>query len=199
MAILTLSRTYGCGARELARDLSQTLGYTVFEKEIIPLVAKKLDRNTEYTREHDLLNDFYSASIIEFVSSRLAFLKKNSIDPQKYAEALKNIFLEIAKDGKVIFIGRGSQFILQDFPSAVHIRLEANIEDRMLHLKEVHLLKLSDQSLLQKVKRENRLQKTFLSAHFHQTGEDPLLYHLVVNLSKIRVPQAKEIILQLLQ
>ena len=51
MAILTLSRTYGCGVREMARELAQRLGYSLFEKEFIPLRSKRLDRKTEGSQD----------------------------------------------------------------------------------------------------------------------------------------------------
>ena len=199
MAVLTISRTYGCGVREMAKELAQNLRYVLFEKEVIPLLAKKLDRKTEYTREHDQLRDLFSSSVIEFASSRLAFLKKNSISPLEYSEALKDIFLKLAQRGNAIFVGRGSQFILQDYPGVFHIRLVADIKDRVEHLKNQHVVKLSDTSLTQRVQREDHLRREFLETHFHQTGEDPLLYHLTINLSKISRIKAQEMILQLIE
>ena len=101
MAVLTISRNYGCGVREMAKSLAQKLGYVLFEKEIIPLLAKKLDRDTLYTREHDQLRDMFSASVIELAAQRLAFLKKDTISPPEYAEALKDIFMELAQRGSL--------------------------------------------------------------------------------------------------
>lgn len=198
MAILTISRSYGCGAREMARELAKKLGYTVFEKEIVLMLAKKLDRKKEYALEHDELKDVFSSSIIDSVSSRFAFLKKDSISPQEYAEALKEIFLELARQGNVIVVGRGSQFILQNQADVFHVRLVASIEDRIKHLKEQHFLTLSDDTLMQRVKAEDRRRREFLKTHFHQTGEDPLLYHLTINLSRISKAKAKETILKLI-
>ncbi|MGA1797103.1 MAG: AAA family ATPase, partial [bacterium] len=114
MGIITISRMYGCGARDMARTLAQRLKYTLFEKEIVPMLARRLDRKAEYTIEHDELHDMLSSSVIDFASSRFAFLKKDAITPQEYSAALRDIFLHLAKEGNVILIGRGSQFILQD-------------------------------------------------------------------------------------
>lgn len=198
MAVLTISRTYGCGGKEMAIELAQKLGYVLFEKEVIPLLSKKLGRKTEYTREHDQFRDMFSSSVIDFVSSRLAFLKKNSISPPEYCEALKDIFLELAQRGNAIVVGRGSQFILQNQPSVFHIRLVAEIKDRLRHLKDQHVIKLSDTSLTQRIQKEDRLRREFLETHFNQNGENPLLYHLTINLSKITRLKAQEMILQVI-
>ena len=199
MAVLTISRTYGSGVREIAKVLAQKLGYVLFEKEIIPLLAKKLDRDTLYTREHDELRDMFSAPVIELAAQRLAFLKKDTISPQEYSEALKDIFMELAQRGNAIVVGRGSQFILQNKPGVFHIRLVADIKYRMEHLKNLHVLKLSDSHLSQKIHKEDHLRQEFLETHFHQNGENPLLYHITINLSKVSQPKALDMILQLIE
>ena len=198
MAILTISRTYGCGAREIARELAKKTGYTLFEKEIVPIIAKKLDRKTEYTLEHDQLKDMLSASVIDFASSRFAFLKKDSINPEEYRNALKDLFLKLLKQGNAIIVGRGSQFILQNQPEVFHVRLMASMAYRADHLRTQHFLKQSESTLIQKIQTEDRRRQKFLESHFQQTGDDPLLYHLIINLSKIPVVKAQDMILQLL-
>ncbi len=198
MAVLTLSRTYGCGVRELARELAQRLDYNLFEKEIVPLLSKKLHRKKEYTLEHDELKDMLSSSVIDFASSRFAFLKKDSISPKEYVKALKEIFFELVRNGNIIVVGRGSQFILQDHPGVFHIRLVANIEDRAEHLQKYHYIDLQDKILFQKIRKEDNRRQEFLKIHFHENGENPLLYHLTINLSKVSRDKAKEMILQII-
>jgi len=199
MAILTISRTFGCGAREMARALAQKTGYALFEKEIVPIIARKLDRKTEYTLEHDQLKDMFSSSVIDFASSRFAFLKKDTIDPKEYREALKDLFMKLLTQGNAIIVGRGSQIILQDQPGVIHIRLMASMAYRVEHLRTQHLFKQSESTLIQKIRAEDKRRKKFLETHFQQNGEDPLLYHLIINLSKIPRPKAEEMILGLIE
>ena len=53
--------------------------------------------------------------------------------------------------------------------------------------------------LCQKIQKEDRLRREFLETHFHQTGENPLLYHLIINLSKVSQEKAQDMILQLIE
>jgi hypothetical protein len=182
----------------MARDLAQKLGYAVFEKEIIPLFMKRLDRKVRPGGECEEPINLFSAHVIDFASSRLAFLKKDILDPQEYKQALNDVFWELARMGKVIIVGRGAQFILQNYPEAFHIRLVADLEDRLEHLKQEHLLKLTDISLIHKIQTADRHRLEFLRTHFNRTAEDPLLYHLTINLSKTSRLKAQEIILQLI-
>ena len=89
-------------------------------------------------------------------------------------------------------------FVSAQSQDVFHIRLVASIEDRIKHLKEQHFLTFSDDTLMQRVKAEDRRRRGFLKAHFHNTGEDPLIYHLTINLSKISRAKAKETILKLI-
>lgn len=198
MAVLTISRMYGCGARELARELVATLGYYLFEKEIIPAMAKRLDRKADAARKHELTDVQPPPLAGDLVSFRLAVLQKNGITPSEYTEALRDLFLQMAQKGNLIIIGRGSQFILQNQPGVFHLRLVANIEDRINHIKTQHLLRLSEVDPAQKVKREDRRRREFLKTHFQQDGDDPLLYHLTINLSKVSLAKTQEIILNLI-
>jgi len=198
MAVITLSRAYGCGVREMARDLAQRLGYNLFEKEMVPLLAQKLHRKKEFTKEHDELKDLLSSSVIDFASSRFAFLKKDSISPKEYVDALKDIFFELVRHGDVIVVGRGSQFILQNHPDVFHLRLIADIKDRVEHLKNFHFINVPDNVLIQRIQNEDHRRQEFLKIHFGYNGENPLLYHMTINLSKVSREKTKNMIIRLI-
>ncbi|MEW5804294.1 MAG: cytidylate kinase-like family protein [bacterium] len=197
MAILTISRTYGCGGREIARELASILGYHFFEKEIIPTMAQKLDRSLEAAQKHELTIELPLTSAVDIASFRIAALQKNSITPREYVEALRTLFFEMVHRGNAIIIGRGSQFVLQNEPGVYHLRLVANLKDRMEHLRTEHLLRLLETDMVQKVQREERHRREFLETHFQSDGEDPLLYHLTINLSKISRQKAIDLIVNL--
>ena len=51
MNIITISREFGSGGRELGRRLAEELGIEYYDKEIIDAIAKKTSLSQEYVQE----------------------------------------------------------------------------------------------------------------------------------------------------
>ena len=50
MRIITISREFGSGGRELGKRVADELGFEYFDKEIIVEIAKKENLDEEYVR-----------------------------------------------------------------------------------------------------------------------------------------------------
>lgn len=49
--IITISREFGSGGREIAKRLADKLGYAYYDSEIITLLAKKTGMTEEYIKD----------------------------------------------------------------------------------------------------------------------------------------------------
>ena len=68
--IITISRQYGCGARTIGRQLSEQLGLTYYDKELIRMIAEEppcviIGRSADYILRDrdDVLNVFLYADV----------------------------------------------------------------------------------------------------------------------------------------
>ena len=200
MAIITFSRTYGCGVRELGANLARKLGYHYFDKDLIPIIAKKVGITKEQMEGHEEMQDILSDYVINVVSSRYTFLKKDTVNRQAYIENIKEVVLNLANQGNAIIIGRGSQCILQNYPNAIHIRIVADIDFRVEHLRKYHYMESSgDMSIKGVIKKVDDSRKKYLKVHFGKDWDDPTLYHVVINLAKISLANAEKIILGIIE
>lgn len=109
MDIITISREFGSGGKELGKRIADNLGYDYYDKEIITEIANKhnLDENFLDTR---LDNHNWNA-----VASKFGFGASQSGKVKLLLEQ-KNVLEEIAKKGKsCVIVGRDADVILKEY------------------------------------------------------------------------------------
>ncbi len=199
MVVLTFSRTYGCGVREIGRELAQELGYMYFEKELVPLIFKQLRLTKKEQRENASWADSISKPMIDFVCTTFPFISRGLLGEDLFADSLRQVITSLADKGDVVILGRGSQIILQDYPGAFHIRFIADLEYRIEHLRKFHGLEnLTREAIKDNIQQQDKVRKEFIKYNFNRGIEDPKLYQLIIDISKTPAEKAKQLILDLI-
>lgn len=195
MAVLTFSRTYGCGVRELGRGLANELDYMYFEKELIPLIFKKIRETKTEQKEHRTWTDSLSGAMIDFICTAFPFIRRGALGEDLFANSLKEVITGLADKGDVVILGRGSQVILQDYQNAFHIRFTADLEHRINHLQKIHPMKhLSKNALVNTIKEQDKARGEFVKYNFNRDIDDQNLYHLIIDLGETPAAEAKRLI-----
>ena len=103
----------------------------------------------------------------------------------------------MAASGNVVFLGRGSQFILADNPDTLNILLVAELQDRIDFLSKIWNIKKSEaeQAILSRQKR----RRSFLKIFDPRDPDNPCIYHLVINISRVKLEYAEEMIVWLVK
>jgi cytidylate kinase len=58
------------------------------------------------------------------------------LDDIRYLNTLESVIRELARSQSLVIQGRGSQFILRDYPRALHVLVTAPIEVRLKRVME---------------------------------------------------------------
>lgn len=111
---------------------------------------------------------------------------------EAYDNLVRQVILEYATTGNVIIVGRGGQAVLQDFPNALHIRVQAPEELRILRLTE--RLGLDDKEAERQIRQSDRARSRYMRHFYNVRWDDPNLYHLTLNTGKLSVDTATQII-----
>jgi cytidylate kinase len=118
MAILTISREYGSGGREIGRRVAQRLGYQYVDKErLFQDLDKAGERWGRAARELD--------EVCPTVWERYDWQYRG------YVAQVEAKILEYAAQDKVVIIGRGSPFLLRGVSFCLRVRLVASLEGRL--------------------------------------------------------------------
>jgi len=121
MAILTISRRYGSGARDIGHAVADLLRYKyVDRKRILDDIGKAGQQWGEFAKQYDekqpSVYERYKWSFRGFVA-----LNQSQI-------------LDYALHDNVVIMGRGGNFLLRGIPCAFRIHIKASMEDRIERL-----------------------------------------------------------------
>jgi len=201
MAIITISRQFGAGGLTLGKMIADALGYTFADNEIVQRLAKEANVSPHWveTVEKEAggkLSRFISKMVSKPLVYRVIADERGYIDEQIYLDYLVLIIAQIADEGDVVILGRGSQYILDDHPDAYHILLINDFENRVKFMMEHY--DLSHNQAVKVVNREDK-RRINLYRKLGKTDYDrPTLYHLVLNMSKVSLQKALELVCSLI-
>ena len=118
------------------------------------------------------------------------------LDDTRYLQALESVVRELARSQSIVIRGRGSQFILADYPGALHVLLVAPLEVRVKRVMED--LKLDQEAAKREITRFDNSGREFIRRYFHSEREDPEYYDLVINTERLSFHAADSIIVEAL-
>ena len=197
MAVITFSRLYGTGARELGHRLAGKLGYAYIDKELLAMLSKRVGTTPGDLEAFEDEGSDVSKISADLLRTRYPKLISSDIEKEDYIRALTSLIEELANRDNVIIVGRGGQCILANCPVAYHFRLVADLTYRVKILKEVRKLDYgSDEALIKIMQTEDERKKNYMRKNFHVHWDDSSLYHLIINLSKVPVALAEQFILE---
>jgi cytidylate kinase len=101
------------------------------------------------------------------------------LDNFQYLEGLKSVITELAASNSIVIRGRGSQFILKDYPGALHILVVAPVDIRIKRVMAD--LKVDEDTARKEIERFDGSRHEFSKKYFKAELEDPLHYDLVLN------------------
>ncbi len=203
MAVITISRQFGAGGKTLGARIAEETGYILIDQEIIERVA--MEANVTSTWVKSIENDS-GGWLTKFITGMGPFRighidpavnsQQGYIDGHIYVELLYKIIPRIVQEGNCVIVGRGGQYVLQDREDAVHLLMVATLEERVKFMESNYNLTASHAS---KIVRKMDQRRTNLFRYFGKDDyNQPYLYDLSLNMSRIDIGMAADIVMKLL-
>ena len=171
MKVITITREYGAGGGEVARQLAATLGWELLDRELLHQAAE--------------IEHVPDAELERLDEKAISMADRFRLHPphQKYVHGLTEAARQAAQKGNVVLVGRGARHLLGEMPSAFHLRLVAPQEwraERMARLEGWSLDKAQA-----RCGEVERIRDLFTRYFFGQTATQPAQYDLVVNTARV--------------
>ena len=186
MRIITISRQFGSGGRELGERLATQLGWDYYDKEIIESLAQKHDLDEEFVRDVLSRHGWHHIQL----TYRHSF-SQLMVNPSIHTSVLtrqSEIIREIARAGHdCVIVGRDADVILSEY-SPFRILVCADMDARLERCMKYELRKEPQDRLPEKTVLKNirRIDKNRMRTREILTGRsrsDHSTFDLIVNAS----------------
>lgn len=181
--IITISRQAASNGELIGHLVAERLGWPFYDRQLVEAVARRLDVGPGTVEAFDETG-------VGVVHSLLWELHA-SINENIYLRSLRRTLEQIARAGNAVVIGRGANFVLRG-PETLHVRIIAPTALRVAIYQETH--PVAEQVAIRHIRQQDQERANFVRSLFHQAIDDPIHYHLQLNLAGLTPEMAEELI-----
>ena len=190
--IITINRECGCGGRDIARRLGETLGLKVYDKSILEAICEKYkldekeilrikgqklnlwDDLCQFYRQFNTVDDHYQTEKKKITSRELY-----------YAES--QIMRNLAAQESCIIVGRAGFHIFKDTPEALKIFIIADRKDRVERIS--NKLQMNAKEAEKTIDEIDKQRENFTQTFAGVSRYDARNYDIVINVSRFTTPE----------
>ena len=175
--VITISRQYGAGGRELAGIIANKLGIKLYDRQIVHIAAAKL--GIDDLSEKDLLEmeNYVKPLSMSFVPFR-SFGMNMGESSQGIFMSESAAIRKLAKDGPCVILGRSADYALRKFDNKFSVFVCADDDYREARGKTVYGCKT-----LKELNQEDKKRARYYNYYTGQTWGEGQNYDMVVNTS----------------
>ena len=182
MSLITATTSMGCGALAVTKEVADRLKLELYDDDRLQQEAVSMGYSSEDLKAFD-----------EKAPGLFDRLLRRR--PEIYDELMAGVIYEVARRGEGIIIGHGSFYFLKDFTCALHLRFHASNPFRIQRLVDTQ--NVSPETALKIIENRDTELKGFLDFLFQIDWNDLSLYDLVINVDKLGIDAAAEMIVNL--
>lgn len=183
--IITISREFGSGGREVGKRLADELGFAYYDSEIITRLASETGLSKQYIK--DISEKGIYPYPFQFGKTFSGFNKLPS-NQSEVLIAQQRIIKEIAIKGNCVIVGRGADVILRDY-NPMNLFVYASLESKIKRCKKKATKgeKLVDSELERRIKKVDKNRKKYYDLLSNQNWGDKENYSLCLNTTNIEI------------
>lgn len=182
---VTISREAGAGGATIAKMVGEAMGWEVLDKELLQLMAEQHHQNFSNLEAIDEKNIGWFRNVFG------NWLDHHLPTQEKYAIDLGQTALMAAHLGKVIFVGRGTNFLLPR-TNGLAVRVIAPEKFRIDHT--MRMKNCTREQAKRFIDETERARRDFVRTYFHRDITDPHAYDLLVNVENLGFQGATDLI-----
>jgi cytidylate kinase len=185
--VITVSRLFGSGGTEIAREVALSLEYPLFDREIIEAVARESGVQESIL---NALDERTRSSIEQWMDG---VLHQSILSANEFVAALGRTLITLSRLGSAVIVGRGANFLLEHEPS-LHVRIVAGETSRIETVMRTQGLDRIAAS--EKVRMVDQERRRFVEKYLHRDIDDATAYDLVLNTDRLPRERCVELIYQ---
>jgi cytidylate kinase len=198
--VVTVAREYGSGGADIGRKVAELMGWVCLDKQIIDRVAVMGKVDSTWAGEADehasawwerMMKSFRSGGPESYVGEG----SELGVDRDTLQQFTASVIEQAAKEGSCVVIGRSSQCILNNHPTALHVLVFAPLAEKIARMNLRHPSEHDLQGLLRRIDSE---RTEYTQHYFGHDWSDRGLYHLCLN-STLGIEACARLVVQTIQ
>jgi len=186
---IAFSREEGTGGSEIAQAVGEQLGWEVLDRELLDRVAKRFHLSRPMLQ---IVDETHSNWVHDVLGT---WMDRQVIPTEKYVVHLACVVLGAAHHGSLVLVGRGAQFLLPR-EKGLAVRLVAPLTYRVGQIMQRENLSRVEAERLICQRDDGR--REFVLRYFRRDIDDPHLYDLTINVERIGIAGAAEMVIRAL-
>lgn len=181
MSVIAISRGSLFATRKLAEGLKDRLGYKIISREEVIEAAGRYGIEETGLGEKDIME-----------LHPPGYWHERSDERMHYLTCFKTALLDFAVAGSIIYHGNLAHILLNEVPFVLRVRLNAPLGDRVKLL--MHEEGLSREAAVEKIKDMDHRRRLWTQFLYDAEVIDTIFFDLVLNLERISIDDAIEMV-----
>ncbi len=133
MNIITISREFGSGGRELGKRIADLLGYSYYDREIIITLAEKHNFDENYVES--VLENGFPFSMPLTYGRTFSYADTTGQQAIQLLSSQYKLLRELATKDNCVIVGRSANIVLEEF-NPLNIFVYADMESKIARCRE---------------------------------------------------------------
>lgn len=179
--VITITRQYGSGGREIGRKLSEAFGIPFYDNEIISRAAKETGfAEATFERAEDKASNslLYSIAMgMNVFSNQEVGYSGLSLDDRVFL-AQSKVIRNVAKEGPCVIVGKCADYILKDHANVVNLFINATLDFRINRAIEID--GISQNKAAETVMKKDKSRANYYKYHTGERWDNVLNYDMAI-------------------
>lgn len=193
-SIITISREFGSGGREIGKKLADKLGIDFYDKELLEIASKESGITQELFVKHD--ENYTNSFLYSLVMGNFPVTPDGRINPelplnQKIFLAQFDTIRSLAEKGPCIIVGRCADYVLKNNDNVINFFITGSMPQkrrRILERYDIEKDKVEDF-----IRKTDKRRAGYYNYYTDMKWGEAKNYDLCINSSKTGVDGAVEL------
>ena len=197
-SVICISRALGAGGEEVARLVSERLGFVYVDEEIISRAAERGEIDPETVADEEQRKSLVANLLAAIADGGATFATPPmEVTLERSSEAVRSLIRdaieEVAARGKAVIVAHAASHALGSGSGALRVLITASPKTRATRLAEADGV---DRSTAKKTIKSSDAARADYLKRFYDSKELPTDYDLVINTDALALERAADVIVQ---
>ena len=193
--IITISRQYGSGGREIGERVARQLGYTYYDQELIKRAAREGGLDEELVKESGEGRHGVLSTLISYANTVVGKDEDTLPLQDRMFLVHARIIKQIADEGPCVIIGRSAEYFLAGRPELLSIFIHADRDARVRRVMQRN--NLNEQEAEVRIRKTDKQRAVFYEQRTDQRWGKASNYHLSISSSAFGIDDAVDLIVRI--